>query len=585
MLVQSYDELMRIFDSIVNACGDEAINRQTFTEILKLALNTGDIGITPQTLDEVTFGSADRIRPSRPKIAFILGANQGVFPKIVKNSGILSLADRKTLVKDFNIVIADNSLESVIDEEYLVYSSLCCASEKLYVTCNSQSLVGESAEPSAFFQLLAKKLDCNEVFEPSDKLTADNLPQTAKSAFSEYCLKKVKFPDQAATIKEALLDSEFSADIDYCDAALEDKPLEITAQNAESLYGKDIKMSASRFDTYNRCHFSYFCKYGLALKKLQPAEFDVMQRGTIVHYVLEKAVTDHLDVLKQNNAEELNKLCDRLIDEYLDSVKGFRNVQTKYTDFLVYRIARSLKEVLLHVANEISQSEFKPTACELKIGGEGVPLELEHSNGKIIFSGSIDRVDEYNGYIRVVDYKTGSRTFKLPDVLFGLNLQMLIYLYAITRGKGLNDRAAAGILYQPAKRDVNEKGLAMNGLLQADPTLIEAMEKGTNGEFVPKMTIAKNGTIDSRQSSFVDTAVFIEIFNHIERMAKKTGDELLAGDIKISPIDGRDSPACKYCDFASICGIENKTPNKVPSMTNKEVLETLVKEENGSGMD
>jgi ATP-dependent helicase/nuclease subunit B len=111
------------------------------------------------------------------------------------------------------------------------------------------------------------------------------------------------------------------------------------------------------------------------------------------------------------------------------------------------------------------------------------------------------------------------------------------------------------------------------------------MEKGANGEFVPKMTITKSGTIDSRQSSFVDTLVFIEIFNHIERMAKKTGDELLAGDIKISPIDGRDSPACKYCDFASICGIENKTPNKVPSMTNKEVLETLVKEENGSGMD
>lgn len=584
MLIQSYDELMKIFDSIANSWGDMSINRETFREVLNLALNTGDIGVAPQTLDEVTFGSADRIRPSRPKVAFILGANQGVFPKTVKNSGILSLSDRKLLIKNFDIIIADNSLKSVIDEEFLVYFNLCCASEKLYVCCNSQSLSGEKTEPSAFFKTLGDKLSCNKVFEPMENLSIDNLPETFAAAFGEYCKKVRSAPKDALTIREALEGAKMSEDLDYCDSLSEDKQLAITPENAKALYGTDIRMSASRFDTYNRCHFSYFCKYGLGLSKLQPAEFDVMQRGTIAHFVLEKIITGNGEALARCDRAELGLLCDKYIEEYLSGVKGFSSIRNKYTDFLLGRISRSLKDVVVHVANEISQSEFKPTACELKIGEEGIPLEMKHSNGKIIFSGSVDRVDEYNGYIRVIDYKTGSRSFKLPDVLFGLNLQMLIYLYALTRGKGVNDSAAAGILYQPAKRDINDSGLAMNGLLPAEPSLIEAMEKGTNGEFVPKMTVTKSGSIDSRQSSFVDPAVFGEIFDLIERLAMKTGDELLGGDIRINPVDGRESAACKYCDFASVCGIENKTAQKVPAMTNKEVIEVLEKggEESGS---
>lgn len=583
MLVQSYDELMHIFDSMVNSLGEEAVDREAFRELLNLALNTGDIGVIPQTLDEVTFGSADRIRPSRPKVAFVLGANQGVFPKTVRNSGILSLSERKALVKDFNIIIADNSLESVIDEEFLVYSNLCCPSEKLYVCCNSGSLVGEKAEPSAFFLTLEEKLSCNKTVAPKEQIDNENLPETAKAAFSEYCRKKRTNPQDAATLKEALNSSSYGDDIAFCDAFTNEVPFKISEENAKRLYGNDIRMSASRFDTYNRCHFSYFCKYGLSLKKLQPAEFDVMQRGTIVHFVLEKIITDYKKELASCDKAVLDKLCDKCIAEYLDSVKGFRSVENKYTDFLVGRISRSLKEVVLHVAKEIAQSQFEPTDCELKIGGEGIPLELEHSSGKIIFSGSIDRVDKYEGYIRVIDYKTGSKTFKLPDILFGLNLQMLIYLYAVTRASGLPDTAAAGILYQPAKRDINEKGLAMNGLLPADPVIVNAMEKGALGEYVPKMSYNRDGSVSMRSSSFVKNEVFSEIFDHIERIAKKTGDELLQGDIKISPVDGRESPACKYCDFASICGIENKKAEKVPSMTNSQVVEELEREgENGT---
>ena len=62
----------------------------------------------------------------------------------------------------------------------------------------------------------------------------------------------------------------------------------LSCDTAKGLYTKNISASATRFDTYHHCHFMYFCRYGLKVLKVQPASLDVMQRGTLVHYVLEQ---------------------------------------------------------------------------------------------------------------------------------------------------------------------------------------------------------------------------------------------------------------------------------------------------------
>ena len=104
---------------------------------------------------------------------------------------------------------------------------------------------------------------------------------------------------------------------------------------------------------------------------------------------------------------------EKVINDYLDGVTGYRAVETARGRFLVSRISRSVKEVAKRLAEEFAQSGFEPIACELKIGGEGENLEFPYDGGKISVSGSIDRVDKFGGYIRVVDYKTG----KTKDIL------------------------------------------------------------------------------------------------------------------------------------------------------------------------
>ena len=165
-------------------------------------------------------------------------------------------------------------------------------------------------------------------------------------------------------------------------------------------------MSATKVDTFSKCHFSYFCRYGLGVEKLQTADFNVLQRGTIVHYVLERLFNEYKKGIADLSYTELDRLTDSYIEEYLKMVGGFESIRNAKTEFLLSRISRSLKEVVHHLSDEMKQCKFEPVACELKIGFDGdlPPMEFPHDEGKIVLTGSIDRVDKFGSYIRIVDY-------------------------------------------------------------------------------------------------------------------------------------------------------------------------------------
>lgn len=68
------------------------------------------------------------------------------------------------------------------------------------------------------------------------------------------------------------------------------------------------------------------------------------------------------------------------------------------------------------------------------------PVELGDGDGAVTLTGIADRVDGWlhDGrlYLRVVDYKTGKKSFSLSDVWYGMGLQMLLYLFALGRDGG-----------------------------------------------------------------------------------------------------------------------------------------------------
>jgi ATP-dependent helicase/nuclease subunit B len=352
----------------------------------------------------------------------------------------------------------------------------------------------------------------------------------------------------------------------------------LSSEKAKKLYGNNIPMSATRFDTFFGCHFRFFCKYGLNTSIIQPAKLDVMQRGTIVHYVLEQFCNNHLDDMGCVSREQIVDETTKYITEYFASIKGSETLFDERFTFLVEKIEEAIIEVIERIVEEFSQSKFKVEKCEVSIGNDGTIPTVTFpfgSDGKLSLYGSIDRLDRWGSFIRIVDYKTGSKTFKLSDTLYGLNMQMLLYLYCVIRGENpdYKGKNPAGILYLPSKRDLNKSGLSMNGIICANSDVVTAMESENEGKYIPKYKINKDGTPSKSNTSFIPEEAFDTIFDHIENLAKKLGEDLHSGEISVAPVESGEYSACKYCDYKSVCLKDEKDdPKKVESLKNDEVF-------------
>lgn len=88
------------------------------------------------------------------------------------------------------------------------------------------------------------------------------------------------------------------------------------------------------------------------------------------------------------------------------------------------------------------------------------PIVYHASRGDGLLTGKIDRVDTYEKdgttYFRIVDYKTGRKDFSYTDLLYGKDLQMLLYLFALQENqkKAGHPMQPAGALYVPGRCDM-----------------------------------------------------------------------------------------------------------------------------------
>lgn len=127
--------------------------------------------------------------------------------------------------------------------------------------------------------------------------------------------------------------------------------------------------------------------------------------------------------------------------------------------YLFARLRNTAYAVVDQIAEEMRCSDFVPLAFELSFGerGELPAVTVSEPDAELRIGGKVDRVDGWvkdnRLYLRVVDYKSGKKAFDLAAVRMGLDIQMLLYLFALKKeGKqrfGM-DIEPAGVLYLPA---------------------------------------------------------------------------------------------------------------------------------------
>lgn len=567
VLAAEYEQLWQILCSALEQCaallGNTPMDWEEFSRLFKLVLSQYQVGAIPVSLDRVTAGEMPRLAHKHCKVVYILGADDSQIPAAVPSPGLLGDEDR-VLLASLGLESAPRLTDKLWRELTILYETCTLPAEKLIVSYPGTGTAGEERRPS----LLVKKL--RALFPALPLLDERSLGDGFRYTSPRPALETAGRDSAVAQALKTL--PAYASLVERMERSATLERGSLTRPTVEALYGKRVPMSASRMDKYKSCHFSYFMQYGLKAKPRKAAGFQAPEYGTFVHYVLEH-------ILQRRKGKEIptRQQVAEVIGRYVEEELGGMAGETPRFRYLFRRLERSVYAVVENVCQELSRSDFEPIAFELGFGGKEGPLppvELEVDGVTVSVSGFVDRVDawEKDGrlYLRVVDYKTGRKSFDLTDVKNGLGLQMLLYLFTLKdKGKELfgKEIVPAGVLYLPARealvagsramseeerRKAVDKQLTRKGLVLGETDVLEAMEH-TDGDFrfLPLRLLSKGGI---KGEALVTAERLGKLERHTRKILGEVAAELAVGNIAADPFwRGPQQNACQYCDYAAAC--------------------------------
>ncbi|MGN0674136.1 MAG: PD-(D/E)XK nuclease family protein, partial [Oscillospiraceae bacterium] len=582
---QLWELLCGLLETLNRVLADTKLSLADFAEIFSSAVSKLKLSSPPQTLDCVQFMAAHTARLAEPKIIFAVGVNEGIFPYAAKPEGLFSDRDRLAL-ENAGITLSGGVRDKLAEERFVAYSVLSGASERLYMSYSMSDVSGKALYPSVIIAQTAEMFGAESVTDFNGRGLL-SFCTTAGAAYYQY-VRCYKRGDTESASLFAALDKipEYSERLAYLKAVENSAGHSLSEKTGKRLFGNTVSMSASRFEDYRKCPFMYYCEKGLHIYPPEKIELDSPSRGNAIHYCLcgilrEKSKQEFVNMSRSEITAQVKKH----LDEYYksDAVGGDYGKTRRYKAAFS-RLSDTLTDILQRLSEELAQSGFVPEAFEytLKRDGDEPPLKLITSNGiTVYFEGTVDRVDLYRkdgiAYIRVIDYKSGTKDFRYEDLLYGVNMQMLLYLFALTdlNHKGrFSDAVPSGVLYMPAKDAAAGLGRsdgdeALNGVLNdtykmkgavlMNDEVITAMEADCGGRFIP---VKRSSSGYYAYSKLITAEQFENLRRYSYKLLEETADDLVRGKIEAVPLmDSGGYLPCSYCDYRSICG--NYPPSKV----------------------
>lgn len=580
---QIWEKLVSLLANVNKVLGDCYADEVEFLSILKLMMSKYSIASIPAYLDSVTAGDASRIQVRGVKCTVILGMNDGVIPSKRAERGIFTSVEREKL-KDFGLGFIPHGIKDALEQQHSFYNAATSPTYQLLLTYKRVGSDASDSLPSSYISQISSS-NLGIAVERDCDIPINDFSWSAEKLIELFPTERKDIYDQDQ-IRKLIDDSpEINRKFNLAKAANFDSHRKIQdAKTIQEAYGKEITLSASKIDKYNQCRFSYFAEYALKIKPLQKAEFDALKTGIFVHYMLEKIISE---VYGKHGGKWDEVLIESLIKTY--SAKFLEDEFNSALDessriyYLILHQSRIVFKVACAVLKGLESSSFKPVDNELIIsdGGAVKPLRFPvDSNHFVKVVGKIDRVDLYKdekgSYIRIVDYKTGSKNLNLNKVANGLDMQMFVYLFSICEnGKERygSKCVPAGVLYFPAANPIAkgmqsdseqeiadgvESNLRMSGYVLDDDSLIYAMDNTIDkkSRFIP-VEYKNDGQLSSR-SCVLNDEEFEVVKKHTYNTISEMGRQLFEGNIDINPYqESNDRTVCDYCPFREICRFDN----------------------------
>lgn len=607
----SYKILNTILEDIYNIFQNEKMTFEKYKEILQVGLNSSDLGKIPMSQDQVTLADTERSRNSDLKVVFIVGLNDGVFPSNTNSEGFLNDNDRE-LLKESGMEIAKTSLELLYEEQFEFYRTLSLAENQLYISYASSDKDGKSLRPSILIKKLKRFFpninEESDIVEYNYQITNELATfEEALSIYKKYLNGEILLSKDWEEIIIYFMKNrkdEFEKALQGLDYT--NKSINLTKENAEKLYGTNLKTSVSKLETYKKCPFSYYIKYGLKLKEKEELQINSIDTGSFMHEVID-TFFEYLDEknidVKQIENEKIKEIVNIIIDNILSTTKYYIFYASKKYIILSRKLKKVVLEAIEYIVYTLKNSDFKILGHELEFSNTGkykpIVLELENGN-KVEIVGKIDRVDigklGENNYVRIIDYKSSIKNIDLNQVAAGIQIQLITYLDAISNEENF---IQSGILYMPlienivkSENNLTEeeienkirKNFKMQGIILSDVSIVKMMDNKLQtgySDIIPAY-INKDGAL-SESNNTLKKEEFDLIQNKVKKVIKEISKEILKGKIDIKPYNYKGKTGCDFCEYKPICrfntSIKGNEYSYIKNIDKKLVLELIKQEE------
>lgn len=613
---QVWGSFTAVLDEMVEFMGEEKIAYSKFINLIKTELENIELGIVPPSKDEVFITTVDRMKKPSTKIAFVLGVNDGNFPKNIVDNDLISENEKESL-KTLGFNFSNNNLLKTTDEQFLSYKTFSIAKEKLYITFPISDLEGKSLLVSRFVKKIKfifenlevasidylKDFSIMDIFETFSKerlyqILVSNIEALNSNKLSEN--DKFNFRE---IIDFLIEDEDYKYKIEILKDKLNYKKETENIKDYTSFLYESGKVSISKLENFMSCPFSYFINYGLRVKEREVYDFSTADYGTYCHKIFD----DFFKGVFENNIdwniidrEFIQREVEKLTKKMYEKSNFILESSPKYKYFSTIT-HKNIVESIEIMAEQVRRGNFIPTGFETAFGDKSIkPITYTLKNGKEIkLVGKIDRIDVFKednfDFIRIIDYKSSKKDIDLNKVYAGLQLQLFVYMNAILSSNKERYKPA-GLFYcdfntnfvgfetYSKMLDMNDESYhseklkknKLTGFVIKDMELLKNLDRtldadNLTSEILPIKLKSKGQEMDERMSGL--TTDEFEIVNEfVLNKAKDICEEIYAGNIDIKPFRYNKKTSCDYCIYKSICrfDIKHNKYNNIKNLLTKD---------------
>ncbi len=572
-LAKEYEKIWEIIvstlDEIVFLSSDTKMSPSGFYDMLVTAFSQHKVGFIPSAIDRVIVGNTERTRFGDIKVLFVLGVNEGMFPMAPKPDGILGDADKESM-QCCGVSFSTTSSIAAFYSQFVAYSTFTMPSDKLFISYSKSGNDFKSLRKSYIIDRLTKifQIEESSEFSINELLSVHSETLTRQ----QLCRNLINYE------KGMEVSPLWKSVYDYYKQNTEFIPKLQRFKNSDnivnSLSDKNLKKlipilsytSVSKIERYMACKYAYFIDYVLKVEPIKEKSFDALDVGNITHMVLEKISKEF-----GKSRYTLEKLCDEdvmnrieeHIDDYLIDYKNISDEISPRDEYAIRRLKNSIFLCFKAVKKQILDSDFEPLGYEIEFNdcSELGDIKIQTDDGRSVnLTGKIDRADictvNNNSYIRVIDYKTGSKDFKLDEVFYGLSVQLMVYLNKLVSADS-NFHHGGALYFHVSDLSIHSKG-------RMSP---DDIEKATQSELklkgiVPYEDVVLNAYDEKiskslRHGSSKNKRVTEEDFKTIDAfLVQKLGcicGDMLRGNFGIEPYKKNNFTPCEYCKYLSVC--------------------------------